>query len=176
MKRHLLLGRKAMTKLDTIFKSRDITLPTKVHIAKAMVYPVVMYKCESWTIKEGWELKHWWFQIVVPKNTLKSPLDSEDIKSVNPKGNQSWIFIRRTDAEAAAPILWPPDVKSWLIENNTDPGKYWGQEEKGTTDCEMVRWHHQLNGLEFEQTQGDSEGQRSLVCCSPWGHKESDTT
>ena len=103
-------------------------------------------------------------------------LDSEEIKSVNPKGNQSWIFIGRTDAEDEAAKLWPPDEKSWLIGKDPNAGKNWGQEEKGATEDEMVGWHHQLNGHEFEQTQGDSEGQGNLVCLSPWGRKELDTT
>ena len=112
----------------------------------------------------------------VLEKTLESPLDCKEIKPVNHKGNQPWIFIGRTDAEAEAPILWPPDAKSqlnykrfWCWENG-------GQEEKQVTEDEMVGWHYWLNGHEFEQTLGDSEGQGSLVCCSPWGHKESDTT
>ena len=105
--------------------------------------------------------------------TLESPFDGKDIKPVNPKGNQPWIFIRKTDAEAL--ILWPPDEKSWLIGKDPDAGKDWGQETGGTED-EMVGWHHRLNGHEFVQTLGDSEGQVSLACCSPWGHKESNRT
>ena len=93
-----------------------------------------------------------------------------------PKGNQSWIFIGRTDAEAETPILWPPDAKNWLIGKDPDAGKDWRQEEKGTTEDEMAGWHHQLDGHEFKQTLGVGDGQRSLECCSPWGHKESDTT
>ena len=111
---------------------------------------------------------------MVLKKTLEGPLDSKEIKLVNPKGNQPWIFIRRTDAEA--PILWPTDAKSQLIGNNPDAGKDWGQEEKRTTEDEMVGWHHRLNGHEFEQTLEDGEGQGSLVCCSPWGCEELDTT
>ena len=103
-------------------------------------------------------------------------LDSKKIKPVNPKGNQRWIFIGRTDAEAEAPILGPPDVKNWLIGKDPDAGKDWGQKEKGVTKDEMVRWHHQLNGHEFVQAPGDSEEQGSLVCCSSWGRKESDMT
>ena len=106
---------------------------------------------------------------------LDSPLDCKEIKSVSPKGNQSWIFIGRTDAEAETPILWPPEVKNWLIWKDRDAGKDWGQEEKGTTEDEMVGWHHWLNGHEFGQTPGGSEGQGSLVCCSLQGHKELDT-
>ena len=123
--------------------------------------------------KEGWALKNWCFLTVRLEKTLESPVDSKEIKSVNPKGNQSWIFIGRTDAEA--PILWPPDEKSQLIGKDRDAGKDWRQ-EKGETEDEMVGWHHWFNGHEFEQTPGDNEGQGSLVCCSPWGGKESDIT
>ena len=108
------------------------------------------------------------------ENTLASPLDSKKIKAVYPNRNQPWIFNGRTDAEA--PILWPPDAKSQLIGNNPDDGKDWRREEKQATEDEMVGWHHQLNGHKSTQIPGDSEGQGSLVCCSPWGHKESDTT
>ena len=107
---------------------------------------------------------------------LESPLDSKQIKSVNPKENQSWISIRRTGAEAEAPILWPPDAKNWLIGKDSDAGKDWRQEEKGATEDEMVEWHHRLKGHEFEQTLGDSEAQGSLACWSPGGHKELDKT
>ena len=106
--------------------------------------------------KEGWAPKNWCFQTVVLEKTLKSPLDSKKIKTVNPKGNQPWIFIGKTDAEAEAPILWPLDAKSQLIGKDPDAGKDWGQEEKGVTEDEMVGWHHQLNGHEFEQILGDS--------------------
>ena len=126
--------------------------------------------------KEGLVLKNWCFQIVVLEKILESPLDSKEIKPANPKGNQPRIITARIDAEAEAPILWPPDVKSRLTGKDPDAGKDWGQEEKGTTVDEMVEWHHWLNGHEFEQTQGDSEGQGSRACCSPWGHKESDVT
>ena len=116
------------------------------------------------------------FQNVVLEETLESPLGYKEIKPVNPKGNQPWIFIGRTDAKAEAPILWPPDVKSWLIGKDPDAGKYWGQEEKWVTEDEMVGWHHRLNEHEFEQTPRSSEGQGSLECWSPWARKESDTT
>ena len=148
--RRLLLGRKAMTNLDSILKSRDISLPTKVCPVKAMFFPAVMYGCESWTHKEGWMLKNWCFWTVVLEKTLESPLNCKEIKSVNSKGNQSWIFIARTDAEAETPILSPPDVKNWLIWKYPDAGKDWRQEEKGTTKDEMVGGHHRLNGHEFE--------------------------
>ena len=123
--------------------------------------------------KEGWVPKNWSFWTVVLEKTLESPLDSKEIKQVNPKGNQLWIFIGRTDAEAEAPILWPTDAKSWLIRKDPDAGKDWRQ-EKGTTEDEMAGWHHQLNAHEFAHTPGDGEGQGILVCCSPC--KESDMT
>ena len=125
--------------------------------------------------KEGWELKNWCFQTVVLEKTLESPLDCKEIKPVNPKRNQPWIFIGRNDAKAEAAVLWFPDVKSWLIGKDPDAVKNW-RKEKGTTENEMVEWHHWLNGHEFEQALGDGEGQGSLVCCSPWHCKESDTT
>ena len=150
IKRCLLLGRKVMTNLDSIFKSRDITLSTKVHLVKAMVFPVVMYGCESWAIKKAESApKNWCFWTVVLEKTLESPLDCKEIRPVHPKGYQSWVFIGRTDVEAETPILWPPDAKSWLIWKGPDAGKDWGQEEKGMTEDEMVGWHHRLNGHGF---------------------------
>ena len=124
--------------------------------------------------KESWAPKNWYFWTVVLEKTLESPLDCKEIKPVNPKGNQSWIFIGRTDAEAETPILWPPDAKNWLIRKDWMFMKDWRQEKKRMTEDEMVGWHHWLNGHEFEQTQGDSKGQRRLVCCIPMGCKESD--
>ena len=121
--------------------------------------------------KESWVLKNWCFWTVVSEKTLASPLDCKEIKPVNPKGNQSWIFFRRTEAEVEVLILWPPDVKSQLIGKDLDAGTDWGQEEKRATEDETIRWHHRLNGHEFEQTPGDSEGQGSLACYSPWGCK-----
>ena len=118
--------------------------------------------------KEAWASKNRCLQIVVLEKTLESPLD---YKEINPKGNQPWIFIVRTDAEAEAPILWSPDVKNWFTGKHPDPGKYWRQEEKGVTEDEVIRWHHRLHGHDFEQTLGDTEGQGSLACCSPWGSK-----
>ena len=148
----LLLERKAMTSLDSILKSRDITLPTKVHLVKAMVFPVVMYGCESWTIKKAESQRIDAFEVWSWRRllTLESPLDCKEIQPVHPKGNASWIFIGRTDAEAEALILWPPDAKNWLIRKETDAGEDWRQEEKGTTEDEMVGWHHWLDGHEFE--------------------------
>ena len=113
---------------------------------------------------------------MVLEKTLGSPLDCKEIKAFNSKGNQSWILIGRTDAEAETPILWSPDVKNWLIGKDPDAGKNWRQEEKSMTEDEMVGCHHQLNGHEFEETPGVGDGQGGLVCCSPWGCKELDTT
>ena len=122
--------------------------------------------------KESWALKNWCFWTVALEKTLESPLDCKEIQLVHPKGNQSWIFIERTDAEAETPILWPPDAKNWVTGKDPDAGKYWRREEKGMTENEMVGWHHQLNGHEFEQTLSKSGGQGSLACCSSWGHKQ----
>ena len=113
--------------------------------------------------------QNWCFWAVVLDKTLKSPLDSKAIQPVHPKGNKSWIFSGKTGAEAETPILWPPDAKSWLIWEDPDAGKDWRQEEKGTTEDEMVGWHHRLNGLEFGEALGDGEGQGCLLCCSPRG-------
>ena len=173
MKRCLLFGRKVMTNLDSILKSRDITLPTKVHLVKAMVFPVVMYGCESWTLKKAERQRIDAFELWCWRRLL-SPLDCKEIQPAHPKGDQSWVFIGRTDFEAETPILWPPDVKSWLIWKDPDAGKDWGQEEKGTTEDGMVGWHHRLDGHGFGWTTGVGDGQRGLACCSSWGHKESD--
>ena len=148
IERRLLLGRKAMINPDSMLKSREITLPTKVHLIKAMVFPVVMYGCEL-DYKEGWAPKNWCFWTVVLEKTLDSPLDCKEIQPVHPEGDQSWVFIGRTDVEAETPILWPPDVKSWLIWKDPEAGKDWGQEEKRATEDEMAGWHHRLNGHEF---------------------------
>ena len=141
-----------------------------------MVFPVVMYGCESWTIKKSWAPKNWCFWTVVLEKTLESPLDSKEIQPVYPKGDQSWIYIGRSDDEDETPILWPPDRKSWHIWKDPDAVKDWRQEEKVMTEDEMVGWHHWLNGHEFEQALGDGEGQGGLACCSPWGRKKLDGT
>ena len=125
--------------------------------------------------KESWMPKNWCFWTVVLEKTLESPLDYKEIKPVNPKGNQSWIFIGRTDSEAETPIFCPPDVKNWLTGKNPDAGKDWRQQEKRTTEDEMIGWHHWYNAHEFERAPGVGDGQGSLVCCSQWGCKESDT-
>ena len=174
IKRCLFLGRKAITNLDSILKSRDITLLTKVCFVKAMVFLVVMYEYESWTIKKAEHRKNWCFWTVVLEKTLESLFDCKETKPVNLKGNQSWIFIGRADAEA--PILWPPDAKNWVTGEDYGAGKDWRQEEKGMTEDEMVGQQHWLNRHEFEQTLGVGDGQGSLVCCSPWGYKGLDMT
>ena len=174
---HFLLGRKAMTSLDSILKSRDITLPTKVYLVKATVFPVVMYECESWPIKkaEHQRIDAWCFWIVVLEKTLKSPLDSKEIQPVHPKGNQSWMFIGRSDAEAEAPILWPPDAKNWLNGEDPDAGKIESTRRRGQQRMRLLDGFTDY-GHQFEQALGVGDGQGGLACCSPWGHKESDTT
>ena len=126
--------------------------------------------------EESWLPKNSCFWIVVLEKTLESPLDCKEIQPVHPKGDQSWVFIGRTDTEAEAPILWPPNAKSWLIGKDLDAGRDYGQEEKGLIEDEMAGWHHRLNGHKFEWTLGAGDGQGGLVCCDSWGHKESDTT
>ena len=126
--------------------------------------------------KESWAPKDWSFWTVVLEKTLESPLDCKEIQPVNPKGNQSWIFIGRTDVEAETLVLWPHDVKNWLIGKDPDAGKDWGQEEKGTTEDEMVGWHHRPNRHEFVQAPGVGDGQGGLACCDSWCHKKSDIT
>ena len=157
-----------MINLESVLKSRDITLPTKVGIVKTMIFPVVMYGWESWTIKKAGQWRIDALNCGVGK-TVESPLDWKKIKPVNPKGNQPWIFIGRTDTEAEAPILWPPDAKSQLTGKDPDPGKDWRQEEEGMTEDEMVSWHHWLDGHEFERTLGVGDGKGSMACCGAWG-------
>ena len=171
IERCLLLGRKVIINLDSIFKSRDITLPTKVYLVKAMVFPVVMYGCESWTVKKAKCRRIDAFELWCWRRLLRVPWTA----SVHPKGDQSWVFIGRTDAEAETPVLWPPHVKSWLIGKDPDAGRDWRQEEKGMTD-EMAGWHHLLNTHEFGWTPGVGDGQGGLACCDSWGHKESHMT
>ena len=165
-----------MTNLDNIFKSRDITLPTKVRLVKAMVFPVVMYGCESWTVKkaECWRIDA--FELWCWRRLLRVPWTTRRYIPVHPKGDQSWMFIGRTYAEAETPILWPPYAKSWLIGKDSDAGRDWGQEEKGTTEDEMARWHYLLDAHESGWTPGVGDGQGGLMCCNSWGHKELDMT
>ena len=159
-----------MTNLDSVLKSRGITLSTKVHLVKPMVFPVVMYGYENWTLKkaEHWKIDLVIFWTVVLEKTLESPLDSKEIQPLHPKGDQSWMFIGRTNAEAETPILWPPHAKSWLIWKDPDAGRDWGQ-EKGTTEDEMARWHHRLDRHEFEETLGVCDGLGGLACCDSCG-------
>ena len=150
IKRHFLLGRKAMTNLDNVLQSRDITLPTKISMVTE------------------WILLNFLKAFDASQGTLESSLDSK-IKPVNPKGNQPWIFIGSTDAEA--PKHWPYDIKSRLTGKDPNAGQEWGQEETGMREDEMVGWYHWLSEHKFAQTPGDSEGQGSLVCCSPWSFR-----
>ena len=168
-----LLGRKVMTKLDSILKGRDITLPTKVHLVKAMVFPVVMYGCESWTVKEAehrridaFELWCWRRLLRVPWTTRRS---NQSILEISPGCSLEGLMLKLT------PVLWPPHAKSWLIGKDSDAGRDCGQ-EKGTTEDEMPGWHHWLDGRESEWTPGVGDGQGGLAFCDSWGHKESDTT
>ena len=174
-KRRLLLGKKAMTNLDSILKSRDITLLTKVCLVKAMVFPVVMYGCESWTIKkaecwriDAFELWCWRRLLRVPWPARRS--NQSILKEISPI-----IFVGRPDAEAETLILWPPDAKNWLNGKDPDAGKD-RRREKGTTENEMVGWHHLCDVHKFEEAPVVGDRQWSLGCCSPWGHKESDRT
>ena len=174
IKRHLLLGRKAMTNLNRIVKSRDFDnkCPSSQSYGFSSSH-VWMWELDH---KETWAPKNWCFWTVVLEKILEGYLDNKMIKPVNPKGNQSWIFIGRTDAETKAPVLWPPDRKNWFIRKDPDAGKDWRQEEKGMAEDEMVGWHHQLDGHEFEYAPGIEDRQGSLVCCSLSGCKELDTT
>ena len=146
-----------MIRQGSILKSRDVTLPTKIHIYKAMIFPVVMYGCENWTkwIQLSNSMpKNWYFWTIVLEKALESSLDCKEIQPVHPKGNQSWIFIGKTDAEAETPIFWPSDAKNWLIGKDADAGKDWRQEEEGMMEDEMVGWNHRCDGHEFEQALG----------------------
>ena len=121
--------------------------------------------------EESWAPKNWWFWTVVLEKTLESPLDHKEIQLVHSKGDQSWVFIGRTDAKAETPILWPPHEKSWLTGKDFDAGRDWGQEEKGMTEDEMAEWHHRLDGREFEWTLGVGDGQGGLAHCNSWGRR-----
>ena len=169
--RHLLLRRKAMINFDSILKSRDITLPTKICLVKAMVFPVVVYRCESWTIKkaecrriDAFELWCWRRLLRVPWTARRS--NQSILKEINPKCLLEGLMLK-----LKLQYFWPPDAKNWLIRKDPDAVKYWKQEKKRTTEDEMVGWHHWLDGHEFEQAPGVDDGQVSLLCCSPRGHK-----
>ena len=173
IKRHLLLGRKVMTNLDSILKSRDITLPTKVHLINAMVFPVVMYGYESWPVKkaehqriDAFELWGWRRLLRVPWSARRS--NQSILKEISPGCLLEGLMLR-----LKLPILWPPHEKSWLIGKDSHAGRDRGQEEKGTTEDEIAGWHHQLDGHEFEWTPGVGDGQGGLACCDSWGRKES---
>ena len=175
--RHLLLGRKAMTNLDSILKSRDITLPTKVHLVKVMVFPVVVYGCESWTIKkaERWridvfELWFWRRLLRIPWTTRRS--NQSFLKEINPEYSLEGLMLKLK----LQSVPWPPHAKSWLIGKASDAGRDWGQEEKRMTEDEMAGWYHWLDGHESEWTPGVGDGQGGLACCDSWGRKESDRT
>ena len=159
---------------DRILLSRDIA--TKGLSSQSYYFSSSHVWMWELDYKESWVLKNWCFWPVVLEKTLESPSDCKEIQPVHPKGNQSWIFIGRTDVEAETPILWTPDVKNWIIWKDPDAGKDWRQEEKGMTKDEMVGWHHRLNGHEFGWAPGVGDGPGGLACCSPWGHKESDMT
>ena len=177
IKRRLLLGRKAMINLDCVLKSRDMTLPTKVHLVKAMVFPVVMYAYESWTIKKA---EHWRtdaFELWCCRRLLRDPWterrsNQSILKEINPEYSLQGLMLKLK----FLPVLWPSDAKSRLIRKDPNAGTDWRQDRKGMTEDEMVGWHPWLNGHEFDLALGDGEGQGSLACCSPWGHKELDTT
>ena len=170
IKRCLLLGRKVMTDLDSLCKSRHYFASKG---PSSQGYGFSSSHVWTWELdyEESWAPKNWCFWTVVLEKTLESPLDCKEIQPVHPKGDQSWVFIGRTDAEAETPILWPPHVKSWLIGKDPDAGRDWGQEEKGTTEDEMAGWHHLLDGHEFEWTPGVADGQGGLACCNSWGHR-----
>ena len=160
-----------MTNLDSILKKQRHYFANKGPYSQR--YGFFSSYVWMWELdhKESWAPKNQCFQTVLLEKTPESPLDSQESKLANPKGNKPWIFIGRTDAEAEAPILWPPDANSWLIGKDPDLVKDWRQEEKKTTEDEMIWWHHWLNVHEFEHVLGDGEVQGSLVCCSLWGHR-----
>jgi len=160
-----------MTNLDSIFKSWDITLPTKVRLVKVIIFPVVMYGCESWTVKKAERRRIHAFELWCWRRLLRAPRTA-----VHSEEDQPWDFFGRNDAEAETPVLWPPHVKSWLLGKDSFAGRDWGQEESGTTEDEMAGWHHWLDGRESEWTPEVGDGQGGLACYDSWGRKESDTT
>ena len=163
-----------MTYLDSILKSRDIAnkCPSSQGYGFSSGH-VWMWELDC---EESWAPKNWCFWTVVLEKTLESHLDCKEIKPVNPKGDQSWVFFGRNDAKAETPVLWPPHAKSRLIGKDSDAWRDWGQKEKGTTEDEMAGWHHQIDGCEFGWTLGDGDGQGDLACCNSWSYKELDMT
>ena len=159
-----------MTNIDNILKSQRHYFANKGPSSQS--YGFYSSSVQVWDLeyKESWVPKNGCFWTVVLEKTLESPLDCKEIQPVHPKGGQSWVFIGRTDVEAEAPVLWPSDVKNWLIGKDPDVGKDWRWGEQGTTEDEMFGWHHCLNGHEFEQALGVGDGWGSLACCSPWDH------
>ena len=164
-----------MTNLDSILKSRDITLSTKVHLVKAMVFPVITYGCESWTIKKAEHRRIDAFWTVLLEKTLESPWtarrSNQSILKISPGISLEGMMLK-----LKLQYFWPPHAKSWLIGKDSDAGRDWGQEEKGMAEDEMAGWHHWLDDRECEWTPGVGDGQGGLACCDSWGHKESDTT
>ena len=177
IKRCLLLGKKCYDKPTQCIKKQRHYFADKGLYSQSYGFSsshVWMWELDH---KESWAPKNWWFRLVVLEKTLESPLDCKEIQPVHPKGNQPWIFIGSTVAEAEAPVLWPPDAKSWLIRKDPEAWKDWGQEEKAVREDETVREHHWLNGHEFQQTPGDRVEDREAWCAAvQWGLKESDTT
>ena len=170
------LGEISMTNLDNILKKQRHNFANKCPSSQCHGFSSSHVWIWELDYKESWVPKNWCFWTVVLEKTFESSLDCKEIQPVHPKGDQSWVFIGRTVAEAETPILWPPDVKSWLIGKDPDAGRDWRQEEKGTTEDEMAGWQHWLDRHEFEWTPGVGDGQGGLACCKPWGHKELDTT
>ena len=162
--------------VDSILKSRDIILSTKLRLVKAMVFSSGHVWVWELDWEESWVPRNWCFWNVVLERTLESPLDCKEIQRVHSEGDQVWVFFGRNAAKGETPVLWPPHEKSWLIGKDSDVGRDWGQEEKGTTEDEMAGWHHWLDGHEFVWTPGVGDGQGDLACCDSWGHKESDKT
>ena len=172
IKRCLLLGRKVMTNLDSILKSRDITLPAKVHLDKAMVFPVVMYGCESWTMKKAEHRRIDAFELWCWRRLLRVPWTARRSNQSIPKETSPEYSLEGLRRLKLKLQCWPPDLKSWLIGKDPDAGKGWRREEKGMTEDEMVGCHHWLNEHGFEWALGVDDGQEGLACYSPWGHKE----
>ena len=176
MKRRLLLGRETMSNLDSVLKSRDITLPKKCPSSQGYGFSCGHVWLWELDCEEGWVPKNWCFWTVVLEKTLESPLDGKEIQPVHSEGDQPWDFFGGNDAKAETPVLWAPHAKSWLIGKDSDAGRDWGQEKKGTTEDKMAGWHHWLDGRESECTPGVGDGWGGLACCDSWDRQESDTT